>query len=60
MQISEDILDQLIQEDTEPQIHYASRVYLSKTTAICGKKFKVFLKCKSRGYKNFLSFCSCL
>lgn len=35
LQISEDILEQLLQNDNDPQIHYASRVYLSKTTAIC-------------------------
>ncbi|GAB0094975.1 hypothetical protein DMENIID0001_103010 [Sergentomyia squamirostris] len=33
--ISEDILEQLVQDDIEPQVHYASRVYMSKTTAIC-------------------------
>ncbi|XP_061507031.1 uncharacterized protein LOC3289835 isoform X1 [Anopheles gambiae] len=33
--ISEDILEQIIQDDTEPQIHFASRVYLSKNTALC-------------------------
>ncbi|XP_055855925.1 serine-rich adhesin for platelets isoform X2 [Episyrphus balteatus] len=33
--ISEDILDQLINDDQEPQINFTSRVYLSKTTAIC-------------------------
>uniref|UniRef100_A0A182QV88 Uncharacterized protein n=1 Tax=Anopheles farauti TaxID=69004 RepID=A0A182QV88_9DIPT len=33
--ISEDILEQIIQDETEPQIHFASRVYLSKSTAIC-------------------------
>lgn len=35
LQLSEDILEQLLQNDHDPQIHYASRVYLSKTTAIC-------------------------
>jgi hypothetical protein len=34
-QISEDILDQLLQNDREPQILYASRVYLSKAMAVC-------------------------
>ncbi|XP_055538201.1 uncharacterized protein LOC129725873 isoform X1 [Wyeomyia smithii] len=33
--ISEDILEQIIQDETEPQIHFASRVYLSKCTALC-------------------------
>uniref|UniRef100_A0A182K2Z5 DH domain-containing protein n=1 Tax=Anopheles christyi TaxID=43041 RepID=A0A182K2Z5_9DIPT len=33
--ISEDILEQIIQDETEPQIHFASRVYLSKSTALC-------------------------
>ncbi|XP_035907050.1 uncharacterized protein LOC118509900 isoform X2 [Anopheles stephensi] len=33
--ISEDILEQVIQDETEPQIHFASRVYLSKSTALC-------------------------
>lgn len=35
LQLSEDILEQLLQNDHDPQIHFASRVYLSKTTAIC-------------------------
>ncbi|XP_035793090.1 uncharacterized protein LOC118467123 isoform X3 [Anopheles albimanus] len=33
--ISEDILEQVIQDETELQIHFASRVYLSKSTALC-------------------------
>ncbi|XP_050092653.1 uncharacterized protein LOC126575807 [Anopheles aquasalis] len=33
--ISEDILEQVIQNETEFRIHFASRVYLSKSTAIC-------------------------
>ncbi|XP_055595620.1 uncharacterized protein LOC129746143 isoform X2 [Uranotaenia lowii] len=33
--ISEDILEQIIQDESEPQIHFASRVYLSKCTALC-------------------------
>ncbi|XP_055902055.1 uncharacterized protein LOC129938474 isoform X2 [Eupeodes corollae] len=33
--ISEDILEQLINDDQEPQLNFTSRVYLSKTTAIC-------------------------
>ncbi|XP_058835219.1 uncharacterized protein LOC131692276 isoform X2 [Topomyia yanbarensis] len=33
--ISEDILEQIIQDETEPQIHFAARVYLSKSTALC-------------------------
>ena len=35
MRISDDILEQIIQDETEPQIHFASRVYLSKCTALC-------------------------
>lgn len=35
LQISEDIIEQLLQNDHDPQIHFASRVYLSKTTAVC-------------------------
>ncbi|XP_059619688.1 uncharacterized protein LOC132263760 isoform X3 [Phlebotomus argentipes] len=33
--ISEDILEQLVQDDLEPQVTFASRVYMSKTTAMC-------------------------
>ncbi|XP_058054825.1 uncharacterized protein LOC131206324 [Anopheles bellator] len=33
--ISEDILEQVVQDETELQIHFASRVYLSKSTALC-------------------------
>ncbi|XP_053676262.1 uncharacterized protein LOC128726473 [Anopheles nili] len=33
--ISEDITEQITQDETEPQIHFASRVYLSKSTALC-------------------------
>lgn len=44
MRISEDILEQLLQEDGEPHIHFASRVYVSKTTAICGKCSVLMLK----------------
>ncbi|XP_037935633.1 uncharacterized protein LOC119669703 [Teleopsis dalmanni] len=35
LRISEDILEQLCSDDQEPQMNFASRVYLSKTTAIC-------------------------
>lgn len=35
LQLSEDVLEQLLQNDHDPQIHFASRVYLSKMTAIC-------------------------
>jgi RhoGEF domain len=35
LQLSEDILEQLLQNDHDPQIHFASRVYLSKSMAIC-------------------------
>ncbi|XP_017478150.1 PREDICTED: uncharacterized protein LOC108367948 [Rhagoletis zephyria] len=35
VRISEDILEQLCNDDQEPQMNFASRVYLSKTTAIC-------------------------
>ncbi|XP_055390455.1 uncharacterized protein LOC129619296 isoform X2 [Condylostylus longicornis] len=37
MRISEDILEQLVNENNEqdPQMNFTSRVYLSKTTAIC-------------------------
>ncbi|XP_037900466.1 serine-rich adhesin for platelets-like isoform X2 [Glossina fuscipes] len=35
LRISEDILEQLCHDDQEPQMNFASRVYLSKTTAIC-------------------------
>lgn len=35
LQLSEDILEQLLQDDRENPIHFASRVYISKLTAIC-------------------------
>lgn len=35
IRISEDILEQLVQDDQEIPLNFASRVYLSKTTAIC-------------------------
>lgn len=35
LQLSEDVLEQLLQNDHDPQIHFASRVYLSKSMAIC-------------------------
>jgi hypothetical protein len=28
-------MEQLMQDDTEPQIHFSSRVYLTKCTAVC-------------------------
>lgn len=35
LQLSVDVLEQLLQNDHDPQIHFASRVYLSKSMAIC-------------------------
>lgn len=35
LRLSEDIMEQLVPEDHEPQVHFASRVYLSKSTALC-------------------------
>ncbi|KAL7017953.1 hypothetical protein ACKWTF_010576 [Chironomus riparius] len=35
MQLSEDILEQILQNDHDPQMHFASRVYLSKSLALC-------------------------
>lgn len=35
LRLSEDILEQLIPDEHEPQITFASRVYLSKSTAFC-------------------------
>lgn len=35
LRLSEDILDQLVIEDQEPQLLFAARVYLSKSTAFC-------------------------
>lgn len=35
LQLSEDVLEQLLQNEQDPQIHFASRVYLSKSMAIC-------------------------
>lgn len=35
LQLSEDVLEQLLQNDHDPQIHFASRVYMSKSMAIC-------------------------
>lgn len=34
LHLSEDILEQCLQNDNDPQVHFASRVYLSKSTAI--------------------------
>lgn len=35
VRITEDILEQLCHDEQDPQMNFASRVYLSKTTAIC-------------------------
>ncbi|XP_055305800.1 uncharacterized protein LOC129570279 isoform X2 [Sitodiplosis mosellana] len=35
LRLSEDILEQLIPDEHEPQLMFASRVYLSKSTAFC-------------------------
>lgn len=35
LRLSEDILDQLVIDDQEPQLLFAARVYLSKSTAFC-------------------------
>lgn len=35
LRLSEDILEQLIPDEYEPQLMFASRVYLSKSTAFC-------------------------
>ncbi|KAJ6633205.1 hypothetical protein Bhyg_15502, partial [Pseudolycoriella hygida] len=35
LRLSEDILEQLVTEDQDPQLNFASRVYMSKSTAIC-------------------------
>lgn len=35
LRLSEDILEQLITEDQDPQLNFSSRVYASKSTAIC-------------------------
>lgn len=35
LRLSEDILDQLVVDDQEPQLLFAARVYLSKSTAFC-------------------------
>lgn len=35
LRLSEDILEQLLSDDQEPQVNFASRVYLSKSTAFC-------------------------
>lgn len=35
LRLSEDIMEQLVHDDHEPQINFASRVYLSKSTALC-------------------------
>ncbi|XP_037038214.1 uncharacterized protein LOC119075772 isoform X1 [Bradysia coprophila] len=35
LRLSEDILEQLVTEDQDPQLNFASRVYVSKSTAIC-------------------------
>lgn len=35
LRLSEDIIEQLVSEDHDPQLTYASRVYLSKSNAFC-------------------------
>lgn len=35
LHIAEDILEQIMPDDHEPQLQFASRVYLSKSTAFC-------------------------
>lgn len=35
LRLSEDIMEQLVIDDQEPQLNFASRVYLSKSTALC-------------------------
>lgn len=35
LRLSEDILEQLVTDDQDPQLNFASRVYMSKSTAIC-------------------------
>lgn len=35
LRLSEDIMEQLVTDDHEPQVNFASRVYLSKSTALC-------------------------
>lgn len=35
LRLAEDILEQLLADDHEPQVQFASRVYLSKSTAFC-------------------------
>lgn len=35
VQIAEDILEQLVHDEHEPHLNFLSRVYLSKTTAVC-------------------------
>lgn len=35
LRLSEDILEQLLSDDQDPQVNFASRVYLSKSTAFC-------------------------
>lgn len=46
LRLSEDILDQLVQDEHEPQINFISRVYLSKKMSICAayKKYCSGLK----------------
>lgn len=35
LRLSEDILEQLVTEDQDPQLNFASRLYVSKSTTIC-------------------------
>lgn len=35
LRLSEDIIEQLVTDDQDPQLNFASRVYASKSTAIC-------------------------
>lgn len=65
LRLSEDILEQLCHDDQEPQMNFASRVYLSKTTAICAaykkycngiKRADCVLVSSSRSYFISLKF----
>lgn len=35
LRLSEDILEQIMSDDQEPQVQFSSRIYLSKSTTFC-------------------------
>lgn len=65
LRLSEDILEQLLSDDQDPQVHFASRVYMSKSTAFCAayKKYCNGLKradCVLVRIYTIIYYCICV